>query len=149
MTNMATSAGNVTPSASAAVDDRVRRPSGAAWWAGWVVSAIPILWMGVLGPVFLLMNRAMVEESMAKYGYPTSSIVPINVVAFVCVILYAVPQTAMLGAILLTGYLGGAVATHVRAGEPWFFPVIFGVLVWLGLFLRDSRVRCLAPLRKV
>lgn len=111
--------------------------------------AIPILWMGVLGPVFLLMNRAMVEESMAKYGYPSSSVVAINVVAFVCVILYGVPQTAMLGAILLTGYLGGAVATHVRAGEPWFFPVIFGVLLWLGLFLRDSRVRCLAPLRKI
>ena len=56
-------------------------------------------------------------------------------------ILYAIPQTAVLGAILLTGYLGGAVATHVRAGEPWFFPVIFGVLVWLGLFLRDPRRR--------
>jgi hypothetical protein len=64
------------------------------------------------------------------------------------VILYAIPQTAVLGAILLTGYLGGAVSTHVRAGEPFFFPVIVGVLVWLGLVLRDPRLRSLAPLRR-
>lgn len=124
-------------------------PSKAAWWAGWVISAIPILWMGVLGTVFALTNRAMVEESMGKYGYAASTVIPIQVVAIVSVILYAIPRTAVLGAILLTGYLGGAVATHVRAGEPWFFPVIFGVLVWLGLFLREPRLRSLVPLQKV
>ena len=135
--------------AAASSKSEQRRVSRAAWWAGWIISAIPILWMGVLGPVFLLTNRAMVEDSMAKYGYPASSIIPINVVAFICVILYAIPQTAVLGAILLTGYLGAAVATHMRADEPWFFPVIFGVIVWLGLFLRDPRLRTLVPFRKV
>lgn len=128
------------------------RPLGvskAAWWAGWIISAIPILWMGVLGTVFALTNRAMVEESMATYGYPASTVIPIQVVAVVCVILYAIPHTSVLGAILLTGYLGGAVATHVQANEPWFFPVIFGMLVWLGLVLRDPRLRELVPLRKV
>jgi hypothetical protein len=105
--------------------------------------------MGVLGPVFALTNRALVEEGMAKYGYPASSVMPLQIVAFVCVVLYAIPQTAVLGAILLTGYLGGAVATHVRAGDPWFLPIIFGVFVWLGLFLRDPRLRALVPLRRM
>jgi hypothetical protein len=67
----------------------------------------------------------------------------------ICVILYAIPRTAVLGAILLTGYLGGAVATHVHAAEWWFMPVVFGILVWLGLYLRDPRVRELAPLRRM
>jgi hypothetical protein len=135
--------------ASPAVASDTTKPSKAARWAGWIISAIPILWMGVLGTVFALTQRAMVEESMTKYGYPVSTIIPIHIVAVLCVILYAIPRTAVLGAILLTGYLGGAVATHVQKSERWFFPVIFGVLIWLGLYLRDLRVRELAPLRKV
>jgi hypothetical protein len=124
-------------------------PSKAAWWTGTIISAIVALWMGGLGAVFLFTNRAMVQEGMVKYGYPASAAVPILIVEIICAILYVIPRTAMLGAILLTGYLGGAVATHVHAREPWFFPVVFGVLVWLGLYLRDPRVRELAPLRKV
>ena len=122
-------------------------PSRAAWWAGWIISAIPILMMGVLGAFILLFQRAVAEEGNAKYGYPASATVPMLVVEIMCVILYAVPRTAVLGAILLTGYLGGATATHVRAGEPFVIPVVVGVLVWLGLYLRDLRVRSLVPLR--
>src|SRR4051812_32133512 len=125
------------------------RVSKAAWWGGWIISAIPILMMGVMGTAMLLFNRAMVEEGMTKYGYPARAAVPILVVEIVCVILYAIPRTAVLGAILLTGYLGGAVATHVHAGEMFLFPVLFGVLVWLGLFLRDLRLRDLLPLRRL
>ena len=125
------------------------RPGKAARIAGWIISAIPILWMGVLGLVIHLFNRKLVEEGMAKYGYPASALGPMFIAELIAVILYAIPQTAVLGAILLTGYLGGAVATHVRAGEPWYFPVIFGVLVWLGLVLRDPWLRQLLPLRKV
>ena len=124
------------------------RPSKAAFWIGWVLSAIPIAMMGGLGTVFLITNRPMVQEGMTKYGYPASAAVPVLIIEILCVILYAIPQTAVLGAILLTGYLGGAVATHVHAGEPWFFPVIMGVIVWLGLVLRDPRLRELAPLRR-
>jgi len=72
-------------------------------------------------------------------------------VLLVCTVLYLIPLTSVLGAILLTGYLGGAVATHVRAGEGLFslvFPIIFGVLIWLGLYLRDDRLRALVPLRR-
>ena len=123
------------------------QPSRAAFWTGWVISGLVILWMGVLGLVIFFTKRSMMEEGMAKYGYPANAGVPIFIVEMICVLLYAIPRTSVLGAILLTGYLGGAVATHVRAGEPWFMPVIFGVLVWLGLVLRDPRLRSLVPLR--
>jgi hypothetical protein len=103
--------------------------------------------------LFLLIDGAMklvkpapVVEATVGLGYPESVIVPIGVVLIVCTILYLIPKTSVLGAILLTGYLGGAVATHVRTGESLFsiiFPVIFGVLLWLGLYLRDSRLRAL------
>jgi hypothetical protein len=86
---------------------------------------------------------------MADHGYPAGVALPLFIVELVCVLLYAIPRTAVLGAILLTGYLGGAVATHVRVGEPWFLPVIFGVLVWLGIYLREPRLRELAPLRRI
>ena len=125
------------------------RPSKAARWAGRIISTLIILLMGVLPVVLLLTNRAMIEEGTAKQGYPANVAIPILIVEIICAILYAIPRTAVLGAILLTGYLGGAVATHVRASEPWFIPVIVGVLVWLGLYLRDPRLRELAPLRKV
>ena len=72
----------------------------------------------------------------------------IGLIELTCAILYAIPRTAALGALLLTAYLGGAVATHVRAGEPAFAPILIGVLVWGGLFCRDARVRDLLPLRK-
>jgi hypothetical protein len=122
--------------------------SKVAWWTGWIISAIPILMMGVMGAVIFIFKRDMVTEGMTKYGYPTGSAVPILIAEIVSVVLYAIPRTAVLGAVLLTGYLGGAVATHVHASEPWFFPVIFGVLIWLGLYLRDRRVRDLLPLRR-
>lgn len=72
----------------------------------------------------------------------------LGILEIVCTVTYAVPRTAMLGAILLTGYLGGATATHVRIGDSFISPVILGVLVWGGLFLRDPRLRALIPLRR-
>ena len=123
--------------------------SRKAFWAGWIISAIPILILGVGGLVMVLLNRLTMQEGMTKYGYPASVAVPLTIISLISVILYGIPQTAVLGAILLTGYLGGAVATHVRASEPWFFPVIVGVLIWLGLVLRDPHLRQVLPIRKV
>src|SRR5215212_5722165 len=120
----------------------------AMLWAGRVISAIPVLMMGVLGAVMLIAFPEKAAEGTAKYGYPATVTRPLFLVEIACVVLYVIPQTAVLGAILLTGYLGGAVATHVRVGEPFWFPILFGVLVWLGLFLRDARVRALVPLRR-
>ena len=118
-------------------------------WAGWIVSAIPALMMGAGGIFMAVGHPDAVSEGMVKYGYPATVARPLLIVEVACVVLYLIPQTAVLGAILLTGYLGGAVATHVRASEAWFFPVIFGVLVWLGVYLRDARVRALVPLRRL
>ena len=118
-------------------------------WIGRIVSGLPALFLLVDG-VMKLFKPAVVVEGTVNLGYPESTIIPIGVVLVICTILYLIPATSVLGAILLTGYLGGAVATHVRAGESLFsivFAVIFGVLIWLGLYLRDVRLRALVPLR--
>jgi hypothetical protein len=86
---------------------------------------------------------------METLGWSTKLLMPLAIVEFTCTLLYIIPQTSVLGAILLTGYLGGAVATHVRIEDPSFVtPIIAGILVWLGIFLRDARLRTLVPLRK-
>ena len=108
--------------------------------AGWVVSAIPGLMIGS-GGINTMLKLPFVMEGLLKYGYPESAVVGMGLAAFLSAVLYLIPRTAMVGAILLTGYLGGATATHVRAGEPWFFAVIFGILVWVGLVMRDPKVR--------
>ena len=118
-------------------------------WAGRIVSALPALFLLIDG-VAKLFKPAAVVEATVKLGYPESVIVGLGIVLTVCAVLYVIPRTSVLGAILLTGYLGGASATHVRVGEPWFnvlFPVILGALLWGGLYLRDERVRALIPLR--
>ena len=119
-------------------------------WAGRVLSAIPVL-MLLMSASMKLMQGEEVVKGFADFGYPQSALVMIGVVEIVCAVLYAIPQTAVLGAILATGYLGGAVATHVRVGEGFagFGPAIgLGVLIWAGLYLRDVRLRALVPLRR-
>ena len=116
---------------------------------GWVFSAIPILMMAVGGSVMALTNQKMVEQGLVDHGYPAHLAKVILALEIGCAIVYAIPQTAVLGAILMTGYLGGATATHVRVEETqWIAPVVFGIFVWLGLFLRDKRLRELLPFRR-
>lgn len=118
-------------------------------WAGRIVSGLPALFLLVDGAMKLAKPEFVVTETV-RLGYPESVIVPLGIVLIACTILYLIPATSVLGAILLTGYLGGAVATHVRAGEPLFsvvFAIVFGILIWLGLYLHDRRVRELVPLR--
>jgi DoxX-like family len=118
-------------------------------WIGRIVGGLPALFLLVDG-VMKLFKPPVVVEATVNLGYPESTIIPIGVVLIICTVLYLIPATSILGAILLTGYLGGAVATHVRTGESLFsivFPVIFGILIWLGLYLRDARLRALVPLR--
>jgi hypothetical protein len=98
-----------------------------------------------------LFKPAPVLEASSELGIPESAIPGIGIVLLTCTVVYVIPATSVLGAILLTGYLGGAVATHVRVGGPVFpivFPVIFGGLVWLGLFLREARLPALIPVRR-
>ena len=123
--------------------------SKSALWAGRIISGLPILFLLVDG-VMKLFKPAPVVAATLQLGYPESAIVGIGIVLLACAVLYVIPRTSIPGAILLTGYLGGAVATHVRVRAglfPILFPVFFGVLLWGGLYLRDSRLRALIPLR--
>jgi hypothetical protein len=122
-------------------------PSKGQVWAGRVVSALPVVGLTMSAGMKLSHNPHLVAQFVEKLGYPEGTLGPIGLAELLCAILYAVPQTTVLGAILLTGYLGGAVATHVRIGEPFVAPLVLGVLVWAGLFLRDERLRALLPLR--
>jgi len=123
-------------------------PSKRTIWIGRIISAVPMLMMA-MSAVMKLLRTTQVLEGWAKSGYPEGSLLAIGLVELCCAVLYAVPRTAVLGAILVTGYLGGATATHVRAGEAVFVvPVFLGVLAWAGLFLRDPRLRALLPLRR-
>jgi hypothetical protein len=122
-------------------------PSQAMRWTGRVLSAIPVLLLLFSASMKLVRNPQAVE-GMVHFGYPPNTLLPIGVTELTCTLLYIFPRTSVLGAVLLTGYLGGAVATHVRAGEPQFvMAIILGICVWLGLWLREERLRALVPLR--
>jgi DoxX-like family len=121
-------------------------------WAGIIVSALPALFL-LMDGIMKLVKPEPVVKGTVELGYNESVIVPLGIVLLVSVILYIIPKTSVFGAIMITAYLGGAVATHVRIGNPLFthilFPVYLGILVWLGLWLRDSRLRELAPFRNL
>ena len=121
--------------------------SKGALWTGRIISGFIILFMLVDGGGKVARMKPYVEGTV-KAGYADSFVVPLGIVELVCTTLYAIPQTSVLGAILLAAYYGGAVATHVRAGQPFWFPIVFGILTWLGLYLRDPRLRNLTPLRR-
>jgi len=112
-------------------------------WSGHILTSLATLFLLVDGGMKLFKPRVVVESTV-QLGYPESSTVGIGIVLLICTILYIVPRTAIMGAVMLTGYLGGAVASQVRVRGPLFsvlFPVIFGCLVWAGLALRDRRLQ--------
>jgi hypothetical protein len=115
-------------------------------WTGRVVSALPVLAL-LMSAYFKFVPMEGMDKELAKIGWKTDQMFALGILEVACAIFYVIPQTSVLGAILLTGYLGGATATHVRVGDPWFGPVIIGVIVWIGLFLRDARLRALVPWR--
>ena len=116
-------------------------------WAGRIMSALPVL-MLLFSAVGKLAKPAAVVQGFAQFGYPENLLLPLGIVELLCTLIYLIPRTSVLGAILLTGYLGGATATHVRIGDPSFItPVIAGMMVWGGIFLRDERLRALLPLK--
>jgi len=118
--------------------------------ASYVLSGFAVLFL-FFDAVMKFIKPAPVVDAFARLGFPLDLSVTIGTILLACTILYVIPRTSILGAILLTGYLGGAVATHLRAGSPLFsealFPVYMGVLLWLGLYLREDRLRALVPLR--
>jgi hypothetical protein len=133
---------------SAIVSPRVGAPrKGWEVWGGRVASALPVLVLVMSASMKLAHQPMVVDTFVQKLGYPEGSLATIGILELACALIYVVPRTTVLGAVLLTAYLGGAVATHVRVGEPFFGPVVLGVLVWVGLYLRDPRIRALVPLR--
>ena len=127
--------------------DRTSTVSRGSLWMGRIFVALIFLFMLFDGGIKVL-RMAPAVEGTARLGYPTSLVLPIGVVGLVCAFLDAIPRTSILGAILLTGFLGGATATQVRVQDAWFFfPVVIGMIVWVGPFLMDERLRALIPLR--
>jgi len=120
-------------------------------WIGWSMTGLMMAFLLFDGVSKLVLEQHVVEAT-AEIGYPLGLIRPLGIICLICTILYAIPRTSILGAILLTGYLGGALASKVRIEDPLFssvlFGVYFGILVWGGLYLRDERLRALIPLSR-
>jgi len=116
-----------------------------------VLTAIVALFL-TFDTVLKVLKLAPAIDGTTALGYPADRVFPIGVIELVCLVLYLIPRTAVLGAILLTGYLGGAIATHVRIGSPLLshtlFPIYVAVMIWGGLFLREPRLRDLVPFRR-
>jgi hypothetical protein len=139
------------PVAAASPLTHTTRKSTKGVWTGRIISALPVLFL-VFDSVIKLVVIDPVVSSFAQLGWPVSVAIGIGTLEIVCLAAYLIPRTSIFGAVLLTGFLGGAVATHLRIGDPLLshtlFPVYVGTLLWLGLYLRDGRVRALLAARR-
>lgn len=118
---------------------------------GWVLTGLAALFL-LMDAVMKLLALGPAVEGTLQLGYPENVVVPLGALLLTCLVVYVVPRTSVLGAVLLTGYLGGAIATHVRVGSPLLshtlFPIYVAALVWGGLWLRDARLRALLPISR-
>ncbi|KPV53167.1 hypothetical protein SE17_11205 [Kouleothrix aurantiaca] len=129
---------------------RTTTSSKAMSWAGYALSGFAIAFL-LFDSIIKVVQAAPAVESNVQLGYPAGIVVALGLAELVCLAVYVFPRTAVLGAVLLTGWFGGAMATHVRAGSPTFsviFPILVGLMVWGGLFLRDARLREIFPFRR-
>jgi hypothetical protein len=118
--------------------------SKGAVWTGRILSGVPVLLL-VMSAIMKFMKPPPVMQGMGHLGFSENLLIPLGIVELLCVVIYLVPRTAVLGAILITGYLGGATAASIRVGEPYYAPALAGVLAWGGLYLRDIRLKKLIP----
>lgn len=126
--------------------DSLKAPGKGLRVASYLLSALPAA--ALLMSAFMKLTRnPQLVEGAPHLGWPVEVLVALGFVELGCTVLYLVPRTAVLGAVLLTGYMGGAIATHVRIGEPYLAQLAFGVVIWLGLWLREPRLKALLPLR--
>lgn len=121
--------------------------SGKIVWVGRVISVLVSL-LFVMSALMKLKGGAEVAQGMAHLGLPESLRVPLAILELACALIYLIPAISVLGAILLTGYIGGAICTHWRVGDPFLIQTALGIFVWLGLYLRENRLRALIPLRR-
>lgn len=117
-------------------------------WAGWLLTVLPAGMLLMSGVMKITASEEFLKQ-FAQSGFPTSVAVPLGIVEIACTILYLIPQTSVVGAILLTGYMGGAIATHVRLGDAFYIQSAIGVVIWLGIFFREPRLWPLMPIRKL
>ena len=117
-------------------------------WTGRVISILIGL-VFISSATFKFLDGPQLKEGFAHLGLPERMMLPLGILELACVVIYLIPQTAVIGAILLTGYIGGAILTHWRIGEPVYSQIIIGILIWGGLFLREDRLRPLMPLRRL
>jgi hypothetical protein len=122
-------------------------PSKAALWTGYIMTALPALLL-LFSAAMKFSNSASLAKGFVHYGIPPGLVFALGLTELACTIIYLIPCTAVLGAILLTGYLGGATFTTLRIGDSFFTPILVGVFLWGGLFFRDQRLRTLIPLRR-
>jgi hypothetical protein len=115
-------------------------------WAGWVISILPSL-VFLFSAVLKIKDGPEVLQGFAHVGLTASMMMPLAILEISCVMIYLIPRTSILGAILLTGYVGGTICTAWRVGDPFWMQIILGILVWLGIYLREPRLRQLLPLR--
>ena len=121
--------------------------SGKIVWVGRVISAVASV-LFLMSAFLKLRGGPELAKGIAHLGIPEAMIVPLSILEISCVVIYLIPATAVLGAILLTGYIGGAICTHWRVGDPFFIQILLGMFVWLGLYLREDRLKALIPLRR-
>ena len=129
-----------------AIDPPTPEVSGKALWLSYVLSGLPVLAL-VLSAVMKFMQPPAVVQGFAHLGYGVSAAFTLGVLEVACTVVYLVPRTSILGAILLTGYLGGATASTFRVGDSWIAGVLLGIMLWAALFLREPRLRVLIPIR--
>lgn len=116
-------------------------------WTGRGIHGLFVMFF-IFDGVTKILQVSQVQQAQAQLGYPASQSIGIGVLLLVFTAVFAIPQTAVLGALLITAYLGGAAASQVRISGPYWFPIVVGVLLWTGLYLRESRLRALVPFRK-
>ena len=121
--------------------------SGKIVWTGRVITVLVSL-LFLFSAAMKFMGGAEVKEGMAHLGLPESMIIPLGILEAACTVIYLIPATSVLGAILLAGYIGGAICTHWRVGDPFLPQVAIGLVIWLGIYLREHRLKALIPLRK-
>ncbi len=121
--------------------------SGKIVWVGRAISVLASL-VFLMSAFMKLKGGPELKQGIGHLGIPDSMIIPLSILEVACVVIYAIPRTSVLGAILLTGYMGGAICTHWRVGDPFIIQIVLGILLWLGLYLREDRLKGLIPLRK-
>jgi uncharacterized membrane protein YphA (DoxX/SURF4 family) len=123
-----------------------RKTKPWTFWLGWAMTIIPSLLL-LFSASMKLLNPPELAKNFENLGLPPRLATPLGILELSCTLLFLIPKTATMGAILLTGYMGGAILTHLRIGEPWFVQALLAVIFWLALFLREPRLRAILPLR--